>query len=810
MIFKKQDKTIDAEKQFQDDSPISSLKDDAFNRAPFVQNLANALIENARDKADSKAIALTGSWGVGKTSVINMIRTELKKKASKLQVIDFFPWQYTNNDDLIKPFLENLYYGCKSIKLYCLRRKISKYYKSFDFSQLKDNFLAIVTALGSLVGFLVSLIKEDNQKGNICIPVFQDSLPGDVLNKIQILCYLVPLLVFIVLFCISLFKILNNLLKTKIDSKKISLLEQKNTISDYVKKHKLHFIIIVDDIDRLTPEETLQMFRIIRANADFSNTTYLISFDKDVVVNNLNNIKIQGSGFIEKIVTSEYVLSEPLEFYLRNYISKELIRFSGLNKQWTQDLKTDEYKFNQIVIHISSILENMRGIKRYLNSLYLHLQNVVSENIVEVNFVDLVIIECLMLKSRTCYYGILHNKNLFTQTSESSVRKQTFFLMKEDESNKAFNEKKSILKETIISIVGIEEQKKSDAILKLILWMFPNLYFLFEKEIHLSLLNYRPNQTAGRNICVPNYFDSYFTSSINIDDPEHVSNKELSDFINSSNSKIELLEYLSDCYKNGKLHLMLEIIADVCKTDSFIAKENASHFVAAMFDATYIPTAKQKKELTYDLNEACCNINLAYLKKFPKIVEDILSEAIKEIEHIYPLGYFIFFQNEYFKVGNTSSSLFFNQEDLLKINKEFVKKVIESYKNSNDFWKNEKLEDILSYWHVFDEISFNKKMQAKVLTDKKLCNLMITLYKRRRSIEYSYFPYSTLQYFGDLSQFKTRIENALNGSTLNKREKIIAKYFLERYQYGDMQVGLVDNEEVKVFDKEREEEDNNE
>ena len=279
--------------QLKDDTPITSLAEDKFGREQFIQNLATALIPQQEMKSKSKVLALIGSWGVGKTSVINIVCERLTRTSENLHIIHFNPWQYIKKDDLIKPFLEEIFLGCSKEKrqLFRLRRKISKYYKNFDFSSAKEYLIGGVAAFESLVGLIA------------------------IFTKIQIVLYIILSVFFVLCFIFSLSKLIHTWLKNDIKSKKISQAAQKEDISKYIRKKDIHFLIIIDDIDRLTPEETLQVFRIIRTNADFANTTYLLSFDKFAVINNLNSIKIDGKGFVEKIITMEYGLSEPPAFY---------------------------------------------------------------------------------------------------------------------------------------------------------------------------------------------------------------------------------------------------------------------------------------------------------------------------------------------------------------------------------------------------------------------------------------------------------------------------------------------------------------
>ena len=145
--------------QLKDDSPITSLVEDEFGREQFIQNLATALISVNGIK--SKVLALIGGWGVGKTSVINIVCETLKRTSKNLHIIHFNPWQYIKRDDLIKPFLEEIFLGCSKEKrqLFRLRRKISKYYKNFDFSSAKEYLIGGVAAFESLVGLIAIFTK---------------------------------------------------------------------------------------------------------------------------------------------------------------------------------------------------------------------------------------------------------------------------------------------------------------------------------------------------------------------------------------------------------------------------------------------------------------------------------------------------------------------------------------------------------------------------------------------------------------------------------------------------------------------------
>lgn len=772
--------------QLKDDSPITSLVEDEFGREQFIQNLAAALI--SQQKVKSKVLALTGSWGVGKTSVINIVCTELEKVKNdgNLHIIHFNPWQYIKKDDLIKPFLEEIFLGCskEKIKLFCLRRKISKYYKNFDFSSVKGYLLDLIAALGTLIAFFFSLKQNPETVNAICIPVINLSNFINNVIGIQTILYLIPTIIFTLLFIFSLVRLIHTWLKNDIKSKKNSQAGQKEDISKYIRKKEIHFLIIIDDIDRLTPEEILQVFRIIRTNADFANTTYLLSFDKSAVINNLNSIKIDGKGFIEKIITMEYGLSEPPAFYRRRYINEFLREI--LNQKNTElllDWQNEAYKYNQSIRLLAEAFTTMRDIKRFNNSFFLHINILINDGVGEVNFIDLALLECIFLKYRDCYYGIQNNKLILTKTKEEHTA--------ENITNKTIK-------------TTIKEFAKTEIELKLVLWLFPTVYYAFKDLFSFSISDYKPEYTYHSNICSPNYFDIYFSTGINIDDPEHISNKEISEFIGVSFNKAKMVELLKKFLSVGKFSLFIDILQDICRFKSFISDNNAASFVAAMFDAQCIVPYEQKKFFGTNMRENCKQVISTYLKRFYQDTKDIILQAIKESQYAYPAAAFFFQQKQLAEHGGTDA--LFRKDDIDDIKKAVLDK-FRTYKQEKKerFWEDDDLEDNLGYWYSFDPDSFNNEMPSAVATDKKLCNLMINLYKRRLGRDSQYFPYKTMVYFGDLDVFKQRLQAAIHNNNLNERQLIIANYFISNFQYRNEPYIIQPSDNgLKQFDNERE------
>jgi predicted KAP-like P-loop ATPase len=62
-----------------------------------------------------------------------------------------------------------------------------------------------------------------------------------------------------------------------------SLSSQKTKLRQLMLKLDAQIVVVIDDIDRLGDDEVLLVLRLIKANADFPNLTYLLLFQRDIV-----------------------------------------------------------------------------------------------------------------------------------------------------------------------------------------------------------------------------------------------------------------------------------------------------------------------------------------------------------------------------------------------------------------------------------------------------------------------------------------------------------------------------------------------
>jgi hypothetical protein len=92
---------------FSADKPIRTKAADLLGRSSFAESLA-AVVEGWGGN-NSLVIALYGPWGIGKTSIKNMVLEHLDQRGSEgPTVVEFTPWQWAAQDQLAEAFFREI------------------------------------------------------------------------------------------------------------------------------------------------------------------------------------------------------------------------------------------------------------------------------------------------------------------------------------------------------------------------------------------------------------------------------------------------------------------------------------------------------------------------------------------------------------------------------------------------------------------------------------------------------------------------------------------------------------------------------
>ena len=98
------------------DRPGSNPSSDRLGYAPFAKSLAQSIVKLSRP--EGHVIALYGSWGSGKTTMLNYIRHYLNEMEPSEQpiIVAFNPWWFSGSEDLIWAFLNQMQASLKGYK----------------------------------------------------------------------------------------------------------------------------------------------------------------------------------------------------------------------------------------------------------------------------------------------------------------------------------------------------------------------------------------------------------------------------------------------------------------------------------------------------------------------------------------------------------------------------------------------------------------------------------------------------------------------------------------------------------------------
>jgi predicted KAP-like P-loop ATPase len=193
----------------------------------------------------------------------------------------------------------------------------------------------------------------------------------------------------------------------------------KHEISTALSKQKRRILVIVDDIDRLTSDEIRQVFRVVKAVADFPKVTYLLAFDKRVVTRSLSELQ-GGSGedYLEKIV------QVPFELPLVDRLSIRNLFFEKLDPMLSdvEPKSFDKVYWGNIFFEgIDRFLETPRDVVRFANTLVVTFRAVIGE----VNPIDFIAIESLRMFVPEVYDCVRTNRQMFCGHSTNPLRAPT-------------------------------------------------------------------------------------------------------------------------------------------------------------------------------------------------------------------------------------------------------------------------------------------------------------------------------------------------------------------------------------------------
>jgi len=338
--------------KYHNDQPIQGGANDPdlLNRADFANHLAEILLLNHDD--DCLTVSLEGEWGYGKTSVINLVKGALNEKETAPIIVEYNPWLAGKPESLIQDFL-------------------------LQFSSqlnIRDNSEDALKAAKELIAYsnlfsVAKLVPGAEPWASIVEKIF--SRFGSATKKIA-------------------------------ELKKLDLLGKKKKVIKAIEKIKTPIVVVIDDIDRLTPSETFQVLRLVKAVADFSGTSFLLAFDASYLSEVLNkNDIVNASEYINKVIQLRVPLPVISERGMNELANVELEKLS--NKNLTDQFESDQERLSWTYHnYFKHMIKNPRELKRFFN----HLRFVLEQVEGQVCFADLFSLSIIATKANLVYEHI--------------------------------------------------------------------------------------------------------------------------------------------------------------------------------------------------------------------------------------------------------------------------------------------------------------------------------------------------------------------------------------------------------------------
>ncbi|MFD3628474.1 P-loop NTPase fold protein [Streptomyces sp. NPDC058698] len=308
-------------------------QNDTLERRQFAERTVLALQE-VRRQSESSVAGLIAPWGAGKSTALAMIIEGLKGHATDPWiVVDLNPWLYSDADSLQLGFFV------------ALREALPSDAKWNRSRERIGNFFTAISPAGKVNG----LVGVD---ASTALEALGQKIAGDMSA---------------------------NALKEKAEK---SLRELEKPI-----------LFIMDDLDRLTPDELLMVFKLVRLVGRLPNIYYLLAYDEKTLLDLIQQTNIASGNrarahdYLEKIIQVRFDVPALRPQQKAGLINSAMAEV--MDRYEVESREEDIELFSRIYRkYLANTLTTPRSINRYfaqIDSLYETLNK-------EVNFIDFALI----------------------------------------------------------------------------------------------------------------------------------------------------------------------------------------------------------------------------------------------------------------------------------------------------------------------------------------------------------------------------------------------------------------------------------
>jgi hypothetical protein len=345
------------------DRPIMSADQDVLGRGRFARRVAE-VINGARQREESSVLAVVGPWGSGKSSVINLARAELEALSPSWKICAANPWAPPDVSSLIAELFATI------------RSAVPKGKRGRKATHLIAEWGALVsTDLLLITGREKALAMAAGVAAGVTARVAQRRVQRPMQDVLQ-------------------------------------------ELSAELRSLNLRVLVILDDVDRLQPDELLMLFKAIRLIASFPGVYYLLAYDEQTLLDILTDTPIarnsrdRALAYLQKIVQVPLAMLPTEYFYGRKLLTEGLTTL--LEQRATPFTDEQKYRFDALydaLLHRT--LAEPRAVGRFLGQLTAYLPLV---DPAELDLVDLLTLVHLRSFAPATYRLLSRSRASLTST----------------------------------------------------------------------------------------------------------------------------------------------------------------------------------------------------------------------------------------------------------------------------------------------------------------------------------------------------------------------------------------------------------
>ena len=351
-----------------------------------IEDYIGGLAEFIEECNTPLTLSIQGSWGTGKTSIMNLVNNRLKEdnkeKGERIIPIWFNTWQFSqfNMSDQLPISLISSLINKLDVKDTAIKNSTQKVLKGLRYCYLIGKAASIAALELSGAENTAEMAKKGFDGAETAMSELNHSDPSVSIENLK--------------------KTFTDCITKKLEERKID-------------KEKGRVVIFIDDLDRLNPGKAVELLEVLKLFLDCKNCVFVLAIDYDVVCRGVE-IKYgsladdktasaeKGKSFFDKIIQVPFKM--PIARYnIQKYVTN---CFNQIGISFANDNETNIY----IDLIKRSIGTNPRSMKRLFNAFQLLLKIVPKAKIAKSRDQQLLFaILCLQHCSDSIYSFIIRN-----------------------------------------------------------------------------------------------------------------------------------------------------------------------------------------------------------------------------------------------------------------------------------------------------------------------------------------------------------------------------------------------------------------